>query len=110
MKQFNAYNKIRFSNKIINFNSYALLAILFSSCSFGSSNQTPDLSARIETIRIPETPRGSVEYVWEEPMVDVVDVPPGLDPEGHYYRKGHQSIVEIRQGRWEYYTDKSRKD
>ena len=46
---------------------------------------------------------GAVEYVWEEPMVDVVDVPPGHDPEGHYYRPGHQEVVEIRQGRWQYY-------
>jgi hypothetical protein len=46
---------------------------------------------------------GVVEYVWEEPMVDVVDVPPGLDPEGHYYRPAHQEVVEIRQGRWKYY-------
>ena len=45
---------------------------------------------------------GVVEYVWEEPMTDVVDIPPGLDPEGHYYRPAHQSIVEIRQGRWRY--------
>jgi hypothetical protein len=46
---------------------------------------------------------GVVEYVWEEPMVDVVDVPPGLDPEGHYYRPGHQEVIEIRQGRWQYH-------
>lgn len=48
-------------------------------------------------------PSGVVEYVWEEPMVDVIDVPPGLDPEGHYYRPAHQAVVEIRQGRWRYY-------
>ena len=46
---------------------------------------------------------GVVEYVWEEPMIDVIDVPPGLDPEGRYYRRGHQSIVEVRQGRWRHY-------
>jgi hypothetical protein len=46
---------------------------------------------------------GVVEYVWEPPMVDVIDVPPGLDPEGHYYRPAHQEVVEIRQGRWKYY-------
>lgn len=46
---------------------------------------------------------GVTQFVWEEPMVDVIDVPPGLDPEGHYYRPGHQAIVEIRQGRWQYY-------
>lgn len=49
------------------------------------------------------SPPGVVEYVWEEPMVDVVEVPPGLDPEGHYYRPAHQEIVEIRQGRWKHY-------
>jgi uncharacterized lipoprotein YmbA len=46
---------------------------------------------------------GVVEYIWEEPMVDVIDVPPGLDPEGIYWRPGHQQVVEIRQGRWQYY-------
>lgn len=46
---------------------------------------------------------GAVEEVWEEPMTDVIDVPPGLDAEGHYYRPAHQEIVEIRQGRWKYY-------
>lgn len=38
--------------------------------------------------------------VWEPPIVDVIEVPPGLDPEGHYYRPAHEEIVEIRQGRW----------
>ena len=56
---------------------------------------------RVVEYRVKEVP-GAVEYVWEEPMVDVVDVPPGLDPEGHYYRPGHQEVVEIRQGRWRY--------
>lgn len=54
-------------------------------------------------------PEGVVQYVWEEPMVDVVEVPPGLDPEGHYYRPAHREVVEIRQGRWQYYdTPKAR--
>ena len=48
---------------------------------------------------------GVVQDVWVEPMVDVVDVPPGLDPEGQYYRPGHQQVTEIRQGRWRYYRD-----
>lgn len=49
------------------------------------------------------TAPGVVEYVWEEPMIDVIEVPPGLDPEGIYYRPAHQEVVEIRQGRWKYY-------
>ena len=52
------------------------------------------------------TAPGVVEYVWEEPMVDVIEVPPGLDPDGIYYRPAHQAIVEIRQGRWKYYNQK----
>ena len=47
-------------------------------------------------------PAGVVANVWEEPMVDVIDVPPGLDPDGAYYRPGHKAVVEIRQGRWQY--------
>lgn len=49
------------------------------------------------------TAPGVVEYVWEEPMIDVIEVPPGLDPDGIYYRPAHQEVVEIRQGRWKYY-------
>ena len=52
------------------------------------------------------TPPGNVESTWEAPMVDVIDVPPGVDPEGIYYRPGHQEVVEIRQGRWQYHQEK----
>lgn len=48
--------------------------------------------------------KGVVPQVWEEPMVDDVEVPPGLDPEGHYYIPAHRAIIEIRQGRWQYYN------
>lgn len=51
---------------------------------------------------VTETAPGVVKYTWEEPIVDVVTVPPGLDPEGHYYRPAHEEIREIRQGRWIY--------
>lgn len=48
------------------------------------------------------TPPGVEIYTWEEPMVDVIEVPAGLDPQGVYYRPQHQQIIEIRQGRWKY--------
>lgn len=48
------------------------------------------------------TPPGVELYTWEEPMVDVIEVPAGLDPQGIYYRPQHQQIIEIRQGRWRY--------
>ncbi len=76
-----------------------LVVVLLSSGCFSAEPEiTPE---RVVEYRVQEVP-GAVEYVWEEPMVDVVDVPPGLDPEGHYYRPGHQEVVEIRQGRWKY--------
>ncbi len=53
----------------------------------------------------PATP----DYIWEEPMVDVIKVPPGLDPEGIYYRPEHKEVIEIRQGKWQYYK-KPRED
>ena len=61
-----------------------------------------------QPVVITEKAPGVVQEVWEEPMVDVVDVPPGLDPEGVYYRPGHQEVVEIRQGRWQYYKDNNK--
>ncbi len=61
----------------------------------------PEAGAVASHARAGDIP-GVVEHVWEEPMVDAVDVPPGLDPEGHYYRPAHQEIVEIRQGRWRF--------
>ena len=57
-----------------------------------------------EPVVVTQEVPGVVQEVWEEPMVDVVDIPPGLDPEGTYYRPGHQEVVEIRQGRWQYYN------
>jgi hypothetical protein len=48
------------------------------------------------------TEDGVVAGVWEPPIVDVIQVPPGLDPEGHYYRPAHDEVVEIRQGRWQH--------
>ncbi len=78
--------------------SAALLMVLgVSACSPKAPEVAPTIQYQVRNVP------GVVEYIWEEPMVDVVDVPPGLDPEGHYYRPGHQEVVEIRQGRWQYY-------
>ena len=63
-----------------------------------------------EVISLPTPPtavaqeNGTAQFVWEEPMVDVIEVPPGLDPDGVYYRPAHQEVVEIRQGRWKHYN------
>lgn len=68
----------------------------------GCSSPPPPAAPPVIEYQVRNVP-GVVEYAWEEPMVDVVEVPPGLDPEGHYYRPAHQEVVEIRQGRWQYY-------
>jgi len=69
----------------------------------GCAPRTTTIQVEMEPILIGRSPApGSVETIWEEPMVDVVEVPPGLDPQGIYYRPAHQAVVEIRQGRWRY--------
>jgi len=78
----------------------AVVATGLTGCS--SSMKTEVRSPQVIEYQVRNVP-GSVEYIWEEPMVDVVSVPPGLDPEGHYYRPAHQEVTEIRQGRWQYY-------
>ena len=78
---------------------------LLGACSTRSSASIPMASTEV-TCRGCELPPGVAQYVWEPPMVDVIEVPPGLDPDGIYYRPAHQEVVEIRQGRWRYYKDK----
>ena len=80
----------------------ALLTVCCSACS--TTNQEGAMTREIIVSRI-EYPPGTVDYIWEEPMVNVIDVPPGLDPEGIYYRPAHQAVVEIRQGRWRYFKE-----
>ena len=83
----------------------SLLAIsAMSGCAPVSSSSSDTTQPVVVTEKAP----GVVQEVWEEPMVDVVDVPPGLDPDGVYYRPGHQEVVEIRQGRWQYYKEKDK--
>ena len=87
----------------------ALLAITAVTGCTASKPVTPMNTGVVTVERYVPVAPGAVEYVWEPPMVDVVDVPPGLDPEGEYYRPGHQTIVEIRQGRWQYYKNRDSK-
>jgi len=77
--------------------------ICLTGCSSTRTTQVRDMV--VATQQSSERVPGAVEYVWEEPMVDVIDNPPGLDPEGYYYIPGHQSVVEIRQGRWRHYRE-----
>jgi hypothetical protein len=80
----------------------AVIAVITSMGLMGCSKEPPPPPPATIEYQVRNVP-GVVEYTWEEPMVDVVEVPPGLDPEGHYYRPAHEEVVEIRQGRWQYY-------
>lgn len=80
--------------------SLVAVACVMSGCSYFGKTEVVKVEPDMTQARnIP----GVVEFIWEEPMVDVIDVPPGIDPEGIYYRPGHQEVVEVRQGRWQYY-------
>ena len=50
--------------------------------------------------QIPPPPPGTVRYCWEEPKVDYEHVPPGLEPEGKWYRPAHLEVREVKMGRW----------
>lgn len=88
--------------KVLSLAWLASLAGSLTGCGCCGFDKVEVAKPQLVEYRVQDVP-GAVEYIWEEPMVDVVDVPPGLDPEGHYYRPGHQEVVEIRQGRWQYY-------
>jgi hypothetical protein len=78
--------------------SVALVVLCLSSvlaCSAKPAPPPPEMVIRVE-----QHPDGVSDSIWEEPMIDVIDVPPGLDPDGVYYRPAHKEVVEIRQGRW----------
>lgn len=83
------------------------LATFAAAAAAGCSKPPPPQVPPVIEYQVRNVP-GVVEYTWEEPMVDMIEVPPGLDPEGTYYRPAHSEIVEIRQGRWQYYRKPSR--
>ena len=86
---------------IVNKIAYLALVVAVAGCAASRSQESSSVSSSCPGCA-PQPP-GVTQYVWEEPMVDVVEVPPGLDPEGIYYRPAHQEVVEIRQGRWKYH-------
>jgi uncharacterized lipoprotein YmbA len=83
----------------------ALGALLTLVCALTScATKNPEVvyvEPQAEHFRSPHDP-GVVNFVYERPMVNIVEVPAGLDPEGVYYMPPHRSVVEIRQGRWTY--------
>ncbi len=45
-------------------------------------------------------PDGVVRYCWEEPIVKVEKIRPGIDSRKEYYRPGYEAVRKVRSGRW----------
>ncbi len=87
----------------MNMKNLVFIGLVLTACGCASKPPPPPPEM---IIRVEPSASGVADYVWEEPMTDVIDVPPGLDPDGVYYRPGHQEVIEIRQGRWKMYKKK----
>ncbi len=85
----------------------AAALLLLTGCSAHRQKLTSEIKIEEQVTVLPDS--GAVEFVYEPPLIDVVDVPPGLDPEGTYYRPAHQMVVEVKQGRWRYYRQPNAK-
>lgn len=69
-----------------------------------SSQPTPPAPPELNSVvaAIDENPvPGTVNGAWVEPMYDTVRVPGQLDPKGTYYRMPHNTVVEIRRGKFQ---------
>ena len=77
------------------------LALLVASCSASEKGRIP-LEAEKVYVAAPENNvPGTVNKLWVEPIVQTVEVPAQLDPNGVYYRPAHNELVEIRPGKYQ---------
>ncbi len=81
------------------FSVFLFLGLGGCSASMEARSSRDQIIVKEEGSEIPAT--GSVSYAWEEPMMQVVDVPPRLDPDEVVYIPGHQEVIEVRPGRWQ---------
>lgn len=44
---------------------------------------------------------GTQSDVWVEPMYEQVRVPAAIDPHGVYYRPSHNTLIEVRPGKYQ---------
>ncbi len=69
---------------------------------FVEKTPIPRVIIQKEVVRVQENAvPGTVNEKWVEPMYDVVEVPGQLDPTGTYYRPPHNTIYEIRPGKFQ---------
>jgi hypothetical protein len=79
----------------------SIIIVSLTSCSNTREavSKSREIRVRDELNTIPAS--GSISYAWEEPMTQVIDVPPALDPDEVIYIPGHSEVIEVRPGRWQ---------
>jgi len=84
-------------------NTIVLMAGIFAvSCSTATPEPLPVEWPQEEIVELEVQENnvpGTVTEPWEEPIINIVDVPAQLDPTGIYYRPAHRVPVEIVPGR-----------
>ena len=79
----------------------SFLVLSFSSCSSHEAKKPPIIIKKQEVVVQENAVPGTVSNVWEERMVDVVEVPGQVDPTNTYYRLPHKALYEIRPGKYQ---------
>ena len=94
-------------NKLFLILCFSSILAVCSGCSMGSKSANKELewsSPQIATAHVigreGRQPEGVVRYCWEEPIVDVQKVGPGVNSDGHWYYPAHLQVREARMGRW----------
>ncbi len=80
-------------------------AILFIASMTSCAREQPQPETIVVVDRFVESrpappPPGTVQYCWEEPIVDREEVAPGLNTKGDWYNPAHTVVKKVRQGRW----------
>ena len=71
-----------------------------SGCACCNEKPVPTTSVVSKQVIRENNIRGTVTESWAETMHDTVKVPGQIDPTNTYYRSPHQTVVEIRPGKY----------
>ena len=66
------------------------VSLFLSGCSVFAGSEPAVVEREVQDVPVP----GTVYGAWTEQMIDDPKVPGALDPEGHYYRLPHRTLVD----------------
>lgn len=78
----------------------AAVGFASSACSQPATPPAPALDSVVAAIEENPVP-GTVQGAWTEPMADTIRVPGQIDPTNTYYRLPHNTVVEVRPGKFQ---------